>query len=57
MRCCQNKNLKCVIVSDKDDESHYLMVKYLVKLLPEVTWKVGHVPSEVVALEEAIKKP
>lgn len=57
MRCCQNKNLKCVIGSDKDDESHYPMVKYLVKLLPEVTWKVGHVPSEVVALEEAIKKP
>ena len=43
-------------MSDKDGEPYYTIVKHLIKVLPEVIWKVGYVPNELVALEETIRK-
>lgn len=43
-----NKPKKGVTGTDKDGDPYYTIVKHLVKMLPEVTWKVDYVPNGLV---------
>lgn len=46
---------KSITGSDKDGEPYYTIVKHLIKVLPVVTWKVGYVPNELVALKKQLE--